>query len=215
MMNNRIKRLPVILEVEEVQKILDIPNKRYITGLRNKVILNLMWNMGLRVSEVVNLKPRDVNLTKRTLRIVNGKGGVDRDITIPEGITYLLKEWKDRRPKVSDYFICNIKNRKAEYLVKINDGRTLNPTSKKGDKLSVRTIQVMLKNYSRRAGIDKTVTPHTLRHSYATEFIRQGKSVMTLKQILGHSDIGTTQLYVTLANKDVEEAINGYMIKAV
>jgi len=214
-MNKRIKRLPVILEVEEMQKLLSIPNKRYLTGLRNKVILNLMWNMGLRVSEVVNLRPRDINLTKRNLRIVNGKGGVDRDITIPEGITYLLKEWKDRRPKESDYFICNIKNRKAEYQIKTKDGRTLNPTSKKGSKLSVRSIQIMLKNYSRRAGIDKEITPHTLRHSFATEFIRQGKSVMTLKQILGHSDISTTQLYVTLANKDVEEAINGYKVKAI
>ena len=214
-MNKRIKRLPVVLEVEEIQKILDIPKKRYITGLRNKVILNLMWNMGLRVSEVVNLKPRDINLTNKKLRIVNGKGGVDRDITIPEGITYLLKEWKDKRPKGSDYFICNIKNRKADYRIKTKDGRTLNPTSKKGDKLSIRSIQIMLKNYTRRAGIDKVVTPHTLRHSYATEFIRQGKSVMTLKQILGHSDIGTTQLYVTLANKDVEEAVNGYKIKAI
>ena len=214
-MNKRIKKLPVILEVEEMQKLLDIPNKRYITGLRNKVILNLMWNMGLRVSEVVNLKPRDITLTKRNLRIVNGKGGVDRDITIPEGITYLLKEWKDRRPKESDYFICNIKSRKANYQIKTKDGRTLNPTSKKGSKLSVRSIQIMLKNYSRRARIDKAVTPHTLRHSFATEFIRQGKSVMTLKQILGHSDISTTQLYVTLANKDVEEAINGYKVKAI
>ena len=214
-MNKRIKKLPVILEVEEMQKLLDMPNKRYITGLRNKVILNLMWNMGLRVSEVVNLKPRDINLTNRNLRIVNGKGGVDRDITIPEGITYLLKEWKDRRPKESDYFICNIKSREAKYQIKTKDGRTLKPTSKKGSKLSVRSIQIMIKNYSRRSGIDKHITPHTLRHSYATEFIRQGKSVMTLKQILGHSDISTTQLYVTLANKDVEEAINGYKVKAI
>ena len=152
------------MEVDEVQKILDIPNNRNITGLRNKVILNLMWNMGLRVGEVVNLKPRDINLTKRNLRIVNSKGGVDRDITIPEGITYLLKEWKDRSPKESDYFICNIKNRKAEYQIKTKDGRTLKPTSKKGDKLAVRSIQIMFKNYSRRAGIDKEITPHTLRH---------------------------------------------------
>lgn len=71
----------------------------------------------------------------------------------------------------------------------------------------------MLKSYSRRAEIDKEITPHTLRNSFATEFIRQGKSVMTLKKILGHSDIGTTQLYVALANKDIEEAINGYKIR--
>ena len=89
--------------------------------------------MGLRVSEVANLKPRDIHLTKRNLRIDNGKGGIDRDITIPEGITYLLKEKKDKRPKELDYFICIIKNRKAEYRTTTKDGRTLTPSSKKGD----------------------------------------------------------------------------------
>jgi len=214
-MNKRRKKLPVILEVEEVQKILNIPNKRYLTGLRNKVILNLMWNMGLRVSEVVNLRPGDVNITNRKLRILNGKGGVDRDITIPEGLIYLLKEWKDRRP-VSDYFICNIKTRQANYDIETRNGRVLKPTSRKGDKISIRTIQIMLRDYSKRAGIDyKKVTPHILRHSFATEWIRQNKSIVVLKEILGHSDISTTQIYVTLATKDIEEAMNGYEIKAI
>ena len=72
-----------------------------------------------------------LNLTKRNPRIVNGKGGVDLDITIPEGITCLLKEWKDRWPKEPDHFICNIKNRKAEYQINTKDGRMSNPTSKK------------------------------------------------------------------------------------
>ena len=94
--NNR--KLPVILEPEEVAKLLSIPNKRFISGLRNKAMLRLMLSMGLRVSEVVNLRPGDLNLTLRKLRIVNGKGGVDRDIIIPEFIIDLLKEWKDRKP---------------------------------------------------------------------------------------------------------------------
>jgi|GEM_PF-1854390 len=76
-MNTRRKKLPVVLEPEEAEKLLFIPNKRYITGIRNKAILALMLNMGLRVSEFVNLKPGDLNLTKRKLRVVNGKGGVE------------------------------------------------------------------------------------------------------------------------------------------
>ena len=198
-MNSRRKKLPVVLEPEEVGKLLSIPNKRYITGIRNKAILALMANMGLRVSEVVNLKPGDLNLTKRKLRVVNGKGGVDRDLIIPEYTAEILKEWKKVKPKNSRYFFTTIKDKSGGQFA-----------SSKGSQVSVRYIQFMVKRYAKKAGIDKDITPHTLRHTFATGFIRQGQNVMRLKKILGHSDISTTQIYVTLANKDIEEAMNGF-----
>ena len=199
-MNKRRKKLPVVLEPEEAQSLLSIPNKRYITGIRNKAILALMLNLGLRVSEVVNLKPGDLNLTKRKLRIVNGKGGVDRDLIIPVYTSEILKEWKKAKPKNSKYFFTTIKDKKQ--------GNRFD--SSKGSQLSVRYIQFMVKRYGKRTGINKDITPHTLRHTFATDFIRQGQNVMKLKKILGHSDISTTQIYVTLANKDIEEAMNGF-----
>ena len=199
-MNTRRKKLPIVLEPEEAQSLLSIPNKRCITGIRNKAILALMLNLGLRVSEVVNLKPGDLNLTKRKLRIVNGKGGVDRDLIIPVYTAEILKEWKKAKPKNSRYFFTTIKDK--------NQGNRFD--SSKGSQLSVRYIQFMVKRYGERAGINKDITPHTLRHTFATDFIRQGQNVMKLKKILGHSDISTTQIYVTLANKDIEEAMNGF-----
>jgi len=198
-MNSRRKKLPVVLEPEEVGKLLSIPNKRYITGIRNKAILAIMANMGLRVSEVVNLKPGDLNLTKRKLRVVNGKGGVDRDLIIPEYTAEILREWKKSKPKNSRHFFTTIKDKSGGQFA-----------SSKGSQLSVRYIQFMVKRYGERAGINKDITPHTLRHTFATGFIRQGQNVMRLKKILGHSDISTTQIYVTLANKDIEEAMNGF-----
>lgn len=198
-MNDRRKKLPVVLEPEEAEKLLSIPNRRYITGKRNKAILALMLNMGLRVSEVVNLKPGHINLAKRKLRVVNGKGGIDRDLIIPMYTAEILKVWKEAKPKNTKYFFTTIKNRKDSKFA-----------STKGSKLSVRCIQFMVNQYSRRADIDKNVTPHTLRHTFATCFIRQGKNVMNLRKILGHADISTTQIYVTLANKDIEEAMNGF-----
>ncbi len=198
-MNTRRKKLPVVLEPEEAQSLLSIPNKRYITGIRNKAILALMLNLGLRVSEVVNLKPGDLNLTKRKLRVVNGKGGVDRDLIIPVYTAEILKEWKKAKPKNSKYFFTTIKDKIGGQFA-----------SSKGSQLSVRYIQFMVKRYAERAGINKDITPHTLRHTFATDFIRQGQNVMRLKKILGHSDISTTQIYVTLANKDIEEAMNGF-----
>lgn len=182
------RKLPTILEPEEVARFLSIPNKRFISGLRNKAILRLMLSMGLRVSEVVNLKPGDLNLTLRKLRIVNGKGGVDRDIIIPEFIIDLLKEWKDKKPSGTSYFF----------------------TTSSGNKLNRVYIYNMVRNYTKRAGIDKNVSPHTLRHTFGTNFYRQTKDIETLRKILGHAHINTTQIYVTLANIDIEKAMNGF-----
>jgi integrase/recombinase XerD len=206
----RRKKLPVVLEPEEAQKLILLPNKRYLTGLRNKAILSLMLNMGLRVSEVVNLRPGDLNLTKRKLRVVNGKGGVDRDLVIPEGLIELLKEWKKRKPQNSNYFFTTIKNKKGKITFK--NGTERDVSSKPGKKLSVRYIQARIKKYAKKADISKNISPHTLRHTFGTFFYRQTKDIETLRKLLGHSDISTTQIYVTLANIDVENAMNGYKI---
>lgn len=86
-MYGRRKKLPEVLNNFEASKLLSVPNPRYPTGLRNLAIMTVMINMGLRVSEVSNLKPGHINLTENKLRVVNGKGGVDRDLTIPNGYT--------------------------------------------------------------------------------------------------------------------------------
>jgi len=199
-MIRRVKKLPEVLEPEEVERLLAVPDKRYISGIRNKAVLSLMVNMGLRVSEVCNLKPGDINLTKRKLRIVQGKGGVDRDLMIGLYTTELLRAWKELKPKNTEYFFTTIRNRKEGIFA-----------TKKGKKLSARNISLTLKGYVKRARIDKNVSPHTLRHTFATNFIRQNGNVMNLMRILGHADISTTQIYVTLANKDVENAMENFI----
>ncbi len=180
-------KLPVVLEIEEAKILLDIPNKRYPTGVRNKAMLSVMLNMGLRVSEVSNLKFRDVNINKRKIRVVNGKNGKDRDLVIP-GYTLVLMEKGKVLSSESNYIY----------------------TTLYGLKVGTRYIQDMVGRYRERSEIGKNVTPHTLRHTFATEFYRQTKDIETLRKILGHSDISTTQIYVTLANIDVENAMNGF-----
>jgi len=180
------KKLPVVLEPEEAQKLLKQPNKRYPTGLRNKAIMSLMLHCGLRLAEVINLRPGSINLTKGKLRIVNGKGNKDRDLAIPEYLVDLLEAWRKIRPK-GDYFFSTLE----------------------GKKLSDRYIQQMVGRYALKAGIiNKKISPHTLRHSYATQFYKQTKDIETLRRILGHTDIGTTTVYITLANIDVETGMN-------
>jgi site-specific recombinase XerD len=184
----RRKKLPVVLEPGEAQRLLKQPNRRYITGIRNKAIILVMLNMGLRVSEITNLKPGSINLTSRKLRVVNSKGGVDRDLVIPAGIEETLMQWKSRKPKGTKYFFNTIK----------------------GGQLSARYLCDMIKRYGRKAKIDKTISPHTLRHTYATQYYRQTKDIETLRRILGHSDISTTTIYITLANIDVENGMKSF-----
>jgi len=184
----RRKKLPVVLEPGEGQRLLKIPNKRYTTGIRNKAIMLVMLNMGLRVSEITNLRSGSINLTSKKLRIVNGKGGVDRDLVIPEGIEETLRQWNGRKPKGTKYFF----------------------TTLKGKKLSTRYLCEMVKRYGRKANIDKIISPHTLRHTYATEYYRQTKDIETLRRILGHADISTTTIYITLANIDVENGMKSF-----
>ena len=181
------KKLPAVLEPEEAQNLLRQPNKRYPTGLRNKAMMSLMLHCGLRVSEVVNLRPGNINLTKGKLRVESGKGNKDRDLAIPEYLTDLFDSWRKKRPQ-SDFFFSTLK----------------------GNKLSVRYLQQMVKRYAQKAGLDKRISPHTLRHTYATEYYKQTKDIETLRRILGHSDISTTTIYITLANIDVENGMKSF-----
>jgi len=183
------KTLPDILTDEEAKRIIEIPNKRYYTGLRNKAMITLMLNTGLRVSEVADLKTNSIDLNKRSLKVVNGKGGKDRNLIIPDKTAELLKQWTKKRTEGTGHYLFN----------------TL-----KGGQLSREYIFMMIKRYSTRAEINKNIHPHTLRHTFATSFYKQTKDIETLRKLLGHSDISTTQIYVTLANIDVENAMNNF-----
>jgi len=183
----RRKKLPVILEPEEVQNLLKQPSKRYPTGLRNKTIMSLMLHCGLRLSEVVNLKPGNLNLTKGKLRVESGKGKKDRDLAILDYLNDLLEAWRNIRPK-SNYFFSTLK----------------------GKKLSDRYIQQMVKRYAQKAGIEKKISPHTLRHTYATQYYKQTKDIEILRRILGQSDISTTHNLYHLANIYVENGMKAF-----
>lgn len=185
----RKSKLPIILEPEEAQNLLKQPNKRYPTGLRNKAMMSIMLNCGLRISEVVNLRPSNINLTKGKLRIEAGKGNKDRDLAIPENVNLadLLNSWRKKRPE-SNFFFSTLK----------------------GKKLSNRYLQQMVKRYADKAGLSKRISPHTLRHTYATQYYKQTKDIETLRRILGHSDISTTTIYITLANIDVENGMKSF-----
>jgi len=179
--------LPEILEYDEVNRLKSIPNKRYPTGLRNRAIIDLMLNTGLRVSEVTNLKPSDVKLTdKPKVKVIEGKGKKDRIVTLRADIIDILKAWESIKPKETKFYF----------------------TTLEGKQMSREYIFQMIKRYAKRAEIEKNIHPHTLRHTFATDYYRQTKDIETLSMILGHEDIATTNIYITLSNVDIENGMN-------
>ena len=172
---NNNKKLPHILEKDEAKALLSTPNTRCPTGLRNRVILEIMYRAGLRVSEVVNLHTTHIRFQDAIVEIHNGKGGKDRNVPLEQGTVGWLQAWKEKRPKGGRYFFC---------------------TLGKG-KISPRYLQEMVKRMADRAGIKSwsRVTPHTLRHTYATELLDEGFTIREVQESLGHSSIQTTQIY--------------------
>ena len=189
------KKLPEIIDRQEADQLFKQINTRYIRGKRNLAIFKLMLNTGLRLSELCNLKTKDIDLYKQILKVKNGKGGRDRFIPFPEDITAYLKAWtseRDKRGIESKYLFCSYKQ------------------GQEGIKLSPRYIQIALKQYAKRAGIDKELHPHTLRHSYATAVYQTDHDLEGLRMLLGHSNIQTTQIYINLSMVDLKGTIKNF-----
>ena len=174
-----MRRLPVVLERSDVDQLLISPSCRYPTGLRNRVVLEVLAYAGLRVSEVVALRGGDIAWDSRMLEVRGGKGGKDRVVPLRQGTVGWLTAWQACR---------------------VNRGLTGTATffcTLKGGPLSVRYLQQMVKRMAKRAGLEQaaSVTPHTLRHTYATGLLDDGFNIREVQLLLGHSSVATTQIY--------------------
>jgi len=168
----RSKKLPVILNYEEIQTIIDC-----ITNEKHKLLISLAYSAGLRVSEVINLQVQDINLDELTIHIKNAKGKKDR-------ITVFSKKLQDKLSKIMISRDCN------EYIF----------ISERGGKLTARTAQLILEHGLHKANIKKNATFYSLRHSFATHLLENGTDVRYVQELLGHANIRTTQLYTKVTN---------------
>jgi integrase/recombinase XerD len=181
----RTKSLPKSLNETEVINLINAVNcdnplkgdseLQTSNKLRNKVILALLYSSGLRVSELVSLKIDDVDLDDRTLRI-RGKGEKDRIVLFDEETRFLIENYLNVRFHQGDYMFLN----------------------RFGSPITPRYIQMMIKKYASIAGIKKKVTPHILRHSFATHLLKNGVDIRAIQQLLGHSNLSTTQIYTSV-----------------
>lgn len=182
---------PEVLTADEADAILRQPNRGTLTGLRNRCILEVMYRAGLRVSEVANLRPRDVRLGVARLEIRNSKGGKGRNVPLRQGTVELLEQWKAARPP-GEAFFCTCFERGG-----IAAG---NPA---GSRLSKQYIEQCVARYTRRARVERRVTPHTFRHTYATDLLAAGLNMRELQRLLGHSHVNTTMIYAHVHDDEI------------
>ncbi|HXI84986.1 MAG TPA: site-specific tyrosine recombinase XerD [Verrucomicrobiae bacterium] len=182
------RTLPHTLDYEEVGRLLAAPNTRTKLGLRDKALLEFMYATGLRVSEVANIKLSDINFEAGFLRSV-GKGQKERIVPIgKQAIEWVQRYLREARSSFA----------KAAHLGEVF-------LSTRGQPLSRKTIWVLIKKYTRAAGIGKTITPHTLRHSFATHLLDNGADLRVIQEMLGHADISTTQIYTHVDQRRLKE----------
>lgn len=184
------KHLPTYLTVEEVDKLLNIEITDAFSA-RNKSLLELLYATGLRISELINLEFKNIDLNDCIVRIM-GKGSKERIVPINDmAIKYLKIYVKDFRHKL-------VKTEQNNYVYLNNHGK----------KMTRQGVFKMIKKRTQEAGIKKDVSPHTLRHSIATHMLENGADLRIIQEFLGHESIGTTQIYTHLTNQKLK---NDYM----
>ena len=183
------------LNFDQIEKLLAIPNIAETAGLRDRAVLEVLFSTGMRVSELTSLNARQFNLKEisklHELELsIAGKGGSVRVIYFSNRcLKWLLKYLESRKDMYSPLFINYKPNKDPTYE----------------HRLTPRAIEVMVRKYTTMAGLPVEATPHTLRHSYATDLLSQGADLRSVQELLGHKDIGTTQIYTHVTNPRLKE----------
>ena len=180
------KKLPKVLNVVEVENILNIPDNETPLGQRDSVILELIYSTGVRVSELVNIKIKDIDRSDKKI-LITGKGNKERIVLYGN----VLKE------KLNLYINdgrCKLKKSDTDYLLLNN----------KGNKLTSRGVELIINNVLKKGGITYIISPHTLRHTFATHMLNNGADLKTVQELLGHESLSTTQIYTHVSNERIK-----------
>lgn len=179
------KKLPKYLNFSDLEKLLNAyDNKNYI-GIRNSLILEMLYSTGIRVSEIINIKVNDISIIERSIRIT-GKGSKERIVYFGSKCFELIKIYLDK-----SYNKLNINN--FDYLF----------LSKTGKKINDREVRKIVSDAATISGIEKSVSPHVLRHTFATHMLNDGADLRSVQELLGHENLSTTQIYTHLTNEKI------------
>lgn len=182
------KELPNVLNKEDINKLRDAVNTEKITGIRDRLIIELLYSSGIRASELIDLNEYMVNIEEREIRVI-GKGNKERITFFSENTKKWLEKYiEEKKRKYSNYTKDTIF------------------TNSRGEKLTTRSLRRLIADYAKKADLQKEVTPHVFRHTFATELLNNGVDIRYLQELLGHSSISTTQVYTHVSKaflKDV------------
>lgn len=184
------EHLPVVLTLEEIDRIEDSIDLSKAEGARNRAIIEVLFSCGLRVSELVNMKLSDLYLEDRML-LVRGKGNKERLVPVSNKAIADLKRW------FFDRNLMKIKQGEDDYVF----------LNRRGAHLTRTMILIMVKRQAEEAGIKKTISPHTFRHSFATALLQGGADLRSIQAMLGHEKIDTTLVYTHISNEQLRKAI--------
>jgi integrase/recombinase XerC len=186
------KRLPKCLDLEQVQKLLEAPGDGDLLAARDRAMLEVLYSSGIRVSELVDLTLSDLDLEEGVLR-VRGKGRKDRLTPIGSQAINAVRRYLSMRGIDADHIDPALA-----------DGRVF--LNKHGESLSTRSVRRKLDKYLAQVGLDPGISPHTLRHSFATHLLNNGADLRSVQELLGHQSLSTTQVYTHLTTKRIKDA---------
>ncbi len=178
-----------LISATELKRLMAAPDHKTLEGKRDKAILELLFSTGLRISELCGLSTDDIDMTREEFS-VRGKGDKVRVVFLSASARAAVQDYLKNRKDMDDALF-------VRYGRKVNDGGDL--------RLSPRAVQRLLKIYAAKAGITRKVTPHVIRHSFATDLLSNGADLRSVQALLGHANIGTTQIYTHVTDKHLLE----------
>lgn len=182
------------LNTDEITRMVETIPTDTPNGLRDRAIVELLFSSGLRVSELVNLNRDHINIARREF-MVRGKGNKDRPVFISGDAAMHIENYINTRQDSLKPLFISYRDRTPQHLDTSGDFRRLTP----------RSVQRIIKNYALKAGITKHVSPHTMRHSFATDLLMNGADLRSVQSMLGHSNISTTQVYTHVTDQHLKE----------
>jgi len=178
----RIKKIPTVLEEKEMNALLDAPDVNSPRGLRDKAILELLYSTGMRVGELVTLKLSDVDVWSSTVK-VTGKGSRQRFCYLTDSAVEALERYLEKRPPKPEALFLN----------------------KNLTRLSAVSVRSIVNKHINKAAISKRISPHSIRHSFATIMLSRGCDLRSIQEFLGHKDISTTQIYTHISARRLKD----------
>ena len=192
------QKLPTVLSIEEIERLISTPNTSKPQGVRDIAILELLYGSGMRISELIELNLDDVHLTMGFVRVF-GKGGKERIVPLGRSALQACSNYiNEARPKLLTT------NLKTDALI----------INQRGKRLTRQGVWKLLKQHAEEANIQQELTPHVLRHSFATHLIENGADLRAVQELLGHSDISTTQIYTHISKKRLSEVYKQFHPRA-